>query len=502
MGKAFSVFDPKRVSQRRGGGQSSISLGLVLLALAIFFGCGRTDFRAFDDGGEAGDGGTNSGGTGGNFTGGSFTGGSFTGGTTFTGGTGGFCNGRLALCGNECVDPLFDPSHCGGCFYQCGFDQACLSGTCVTQCSSGTFCSGICTDLGFDALNCGRCGNVCELGEFCNGGFCASPCGDELLLCEGECHDPSTDSDHCGSCGISCDGNHGGFCDAGRCRCGGGQVTCGGACVDLRTNLSNCGACGVACAEGETCIDGKCSLACGPGFTDCSGVCRDLRGDPQNCGGCGRQCGMRQICSNGACAPGPDGFGYAVGPSPLSFVNACEQPGRLILTPNQDDAAAQVMLPFSFRFFGNTVSSGWVSSNGLLGFGAATIEFDNECNFNDMGHATRNTVLAFWDDLMTRASGVCVATIGSAPNRQFVATWNDAALLAFDVASHLTFSVVLSETSDVIDVLYGAMIGPGSFAAGSSASVGISNATRYTLECCNQPCVSSNSGRRYSPILR
>ena len=62
--------------------------------------------------------------------------------------------------------------------------------------------------------------------------------------------------------------------------------------------------------------------------------------------------------------------------------------------------------------------------------------------------------------------------------------------------------LVLSETSNVIDVLYGTMTGPGSFAAGSSASIGISNDTRYTLECCNQPCISSNSGRRYSPILR
>jgi hypothetical protein len=308
-------------------------------------------------------------------------------------------------------------------------------------------------------LNCGQCGHACEPGQFCRDGTCRVSCGEGLLVCEGTCHDPSFDPNHCGGCGISCDENHGGFCEDGTCSCGGLQVTCGGACVDLRT-------------------------------------------DPENCGACGQACGMRQTCNNGVCTTLPDGLVYAVSPSPLPFVNACQKPGRLSFLANIDDAAAPVMLPFPFRFFGNSRASAWVSTNGLFGFGASTIEFDNECSFNELGHATRNTVLAFWDDLQTRASGVCVATIGTAPNRQFVATWNDAALLEFLGTSHLTFSVVLSETTEVIDVLYDTVAGPGTVAAGSSASIGLSNDTRYILECCNEPCIASGTGRRYTPIIR
>jgi len=97
---------------------------------------------------------------------------------------------------------------------------------------------------------------------------------------------------------------------------------------------------------------------------------------------------------------------------------------------------------------------------------------------------------------------VCTATIGLAPNRQFVTTWTDVLILNVDSTTSLTFSVVLNEGTDVVDVLYGNLSGGGSFSAGASATIGLSNDTRYALDCCNQPCLASNSGRRYTPIVR
>ena len=126
------------------------------------------------------------------------------------------------------------------------------------------------------------------------------------------------------------------------------------------------------------------------------------------------------------------------------------------------------------------------------------ISFVNECRFGQV----ETTVLAFWDDLLTRTGGVCVATIGSAPNRQFVATWNDASLLENAQVTHLTFSIVLSEGTDIIDVLYAGMTGGGTLSAGSSATIGLASSDRIALDCCNQTCVTSNSGRRYTPVFR
>ena len=120
----------------------------------------------------------------------------------------------------------------------------------------------------------------------------------------------------------------------------------------------------------------------------------------------------------------------------------------------------------------------------------------NECSFGQV----ETTVLAFWDDLMTRQGGMCVVTIGAAPNRQFVATWNDVFMLGAQ-STHLSFSIVLHEASGIIDVLYGTMTGSGTLSAGASATIGLAS-TPIALDCCHQPCVSSNSGRRYTPVVR
>jgi hypothetical protein len=46
------------------------------------------------------------------------------------------------------------------------------------------------------------------------------------------------------------------------------------------------------------------------------------------------------------------------------------------------------------------------------------------------------------------------------------------------------------------------MTGGGQLSAGASASIGLAGFQQYFLDCCNQPCVRNNVGRRYTPILR
>ena len=100
--------------------------------------------------------------------------------------------------------------------------------------------------------------------------------------------------------------------------------------------------------------------------------------DRNNCGYCGLACDSRWYCSSGNCTPLPDTLTYAVSASPLSFVSACGQPGSFQTLGNVDDYVASLMLPFQFRFYGLTAVVAWASSNGIVGFGQSTTDFDNQ----------------------------------------------------------------------------------------------------------------------------
>lgn len=355
-----------------------------------------------------------------------------------------------------------------------------------------------CADVQTDPSNCGRCGVACASNQICADGACRLDCPDDFEVCGDECRNLRTDPDNCGACGNACARLE--VCNNGRCDTSCGNLTsCNGICRDLEHDPSNCGSCGAACNPGDVCVDGECSLVCGPGITNCDGVCRDLRVDPANCGACGNRCGARQTCNAGMCTTISTDPSYSLGASPLMFVNACAQLGASTFMRGIDDQAVAFMLPFAFRFYGVPMSVGWVSSNGVLGFGPQTDvspDYFNQCAFSQ--GVISNAVFAFWDDLLTRSTGVCTVTVGTAPNRQFIATWSDAALLELADTSHVTFSIVLNEGSDAIDVLYSSMTGGGP-ALGTSASVGLSSSSAYALECCNQACVTSNSSKRYTP---
>jgi hypothetical protein len=481
---------------------------ISVVGLASFVGvvgCSRTDFLAFDEFDEAaGASGTDTGGqsSGGTNTGG-FSGVGGTSGSSGTSGTGaggfggtGVCRDGRELCGNQCVLTESDPNHCGGCFYTCPDFTECIRGVCTPRCDGSTYCNGICTDITRDPNNCGGCGYECLDGHTCRSGYCSDFCTDESILCDGVCVDWRNDPMNCGGCGHTCGrGMSPRACFEGTCRCAGNQVDCGSGCTDVRTDPENCGGCGYACAPGQFCIDGICQFECPPGFALCGDVCSDLTTDQNHCGICGRSCAFDEYCNFGTCTPRTGTVTYSVGPSPLPFVNACLLPGWYsLLGGDVDDSVASLMLPFTFRFYDIQTLGGWVSSNGVLGFNTPTPDFQNMCSPSSVRYA----VMAFWDDLATRQPGVCVALTGTSPNRQFVVTWPDAFILGIP-ASHLNFSVVLNEGSGIIDVLYGTMSGAGALSAGQDATIGLASQMEYALDCCLEPCVTSNSGRRYTP---
>lgn len=140
-------------------------------------------------------------------------------------------------------------------------------------------------------------------------------------------------------------------------------------------------------------------------------------------------------------------------------------------------------MPFTFTLYGASNTAIRFNRLGQITFGSVSGSASGSNLALPSTSAPKPGFFVFWDNIKYGAGGkMCYKTTGSAPNRKFVVTWsnmtfNDAP--AANTAS-LTFSAVLSEGSDLIDVVYGNMSGDGtaagdSRAGGSSATVGVQN---------------------------
>ncbi|MDP3213212.1 MAG: hypothetical protein Q8S73_03840, partial [Deltaproteobacteria bacterium] len=277
------------------------------------------------------------------------------------------------------------------------------------------------------------------------------------------------------------------------------DTMCSGACTDVQTSAAHCGTCGRACAAGESCNAGVCGLACPAGRTACTGTCVDLNSDPAHCGACGRACGGGQWCIAGACGGGPN---YAVDSSltaaTVPYVDACSAPGSVRLLQSADDATAMVTLPFATRWWGAPIASGarvHISSNGNAQLGTTT----GLSTLSGLIPSTSlpNSVLApQWADQLLSSTGVCVATVGTAPSRRWVVQW--AGSRYYNNSNSLNYEVILHEGSGVIDFAYGAMSG----VVASTVGIESPDGTRAFGPCASRnSCVMvSNARTRFTPI--
>ena len=138
-------------------------------------------------------------------------------------------------------------------------------------------------------------------------------------------------------------------------------------------------------------------------------------------------------------------------PAEVAFVDACAAPGARRVLQNIDDGQVTDAVPFPFRYWGNVVSSVNVASNGFINFDGVSAA-STAGTIPDRG-TPNGVVAAYWLDLLTRDTGVCIATVGAAPNRQFVVEWDDAAYYPTRTGN-LTFEIVLNEGTNTIDMLY------------------------------------------------
>lgn len=99
-----------------------------------------------------------------------------------------------------------------------------------------------------------------------------------------------------------------------------------------------------------------------------------------------------------------------------AFTTACD-----------DCVTPAVPIGFSFSFYGNTYTNGYISSNGILGFSNTPLDYDNY-DLNPIPSATgaNNFIAGMYADIDIRCGGtITYAQIGTAPNRRFVVSYNN-----------------------------------------------------------------------------
>jgi len=152
-----------------------------------------------------------------------------------------------------------------------------------------------------------------------------------------------------------------------------------------------------------------------------------------------------------------------------------------------------VSLPFPFTLYGETYDSMWVTSTGYMAF-----ESDFGRYFNTTIPSTEipnAAIYAFWDDMTLYNGGaIFTATIGDAPNRQFVVEWRGVGFYYYGESA--SFEIVLNETGEIV-MQY--LTADSELTQGSSATIGIENAAgddalQYSY---NTPSVTSETAVLY-----
>lgn len=150
-------------------------------------------------------------------------------------------------------------------------------------------------------------------------------------------------------------------------------------------------------------------------------------------------------------------------------------PGTVVYEGYYDDRSwGPLNIGFNFVFYGNTYNRFYVTSNGLVIFGSGSNDYtEDPIPFTS---SPSNFIAAFWDDIVINPSGkILYTTIGASPNRKCIIQWTNMGFYASTVLMG-TFSVILYEGSNNIQIQYRSIIDNTSARShGSSASIGIEN---------------------------
>jgi gliding motility-associated-like protein len=150
-------------------------------------------------------------------------------------------------------------------------------------------------------------------------------------------------------------------------------------------------------------------------------------------------------------------------------------PATVVYEGYYDDRSwGPLNIGFNFTFYGNIYNRFYVTSNGLVIFGSGSNDYTEDPI--PFASTPNNLIAAFWDDIVINPSGkILYTTIGASPNRKCIIQWTNMGFYASTVLMG-TFSVILYEGSNNIQIQYRSIIDNTSARShGSSASIGIEN---------------------------
>lgn len=184
------------------------------------------------------------------------------------------------------------------------------------------------------------------------------------------------------------------------------------------------------------------------------------------------------VCSPGQCTdltatyfPGKSTSSYEVNAIP--YAPTFPFTGGTTINANADDTWSSVVnLPFSFSFFNTNYTEILVGSNGLITFGTSTYSPNGFCNWNfsqTIPNATfplKNAIYGVYQDTNISSPPVTNPLIqnvnyyvldsgvNAAPNRVFIANFNELPAFSCDATNGLqTSQIVLHETTNIIEIL-------------------------------------------------
>ena len=127
-----------------------------------------------------------------------------------------------------------------------------------------------------------------------------------------------------------------------------------------------------------------------------------------------------------------------------------ENTGGTVIPSSDDVTHGPFNIGFTFAFFGNNFTQFYVGSNGWIGFSAGQTT-GYTAQFIPNAGSPKNAILADWEDLLPGSANIYYQTLGTAPNRRLVVSFNN--VPHYGCRSNLhTFQFVLYETTNVIDI--------------------------------------------------
>lgn len=165
--------------------------------------------------------------------------------------------------------------------------------------------------------------------------------------------------------------------------------------------------------------------------------------------------------------------------------------GTSLYTSTWDDGASALLtIPFTFNYNNISFTTLSVTPNGFITLGSipsGTIY----CGLQSAS-TPANSIAGYGTDLIGASitSSIQYTTLGTTPNRKFIIQWADCDHYGTGSVNHLNFQIVLNETSNTVQVIFGTFTAVSTFGANTcsdasteSGSVGLrgGNATDFNV---------------------